>query len=109
MEHLITQIPGWIVTAMIGLFGIAVGWGFFKSEVNHLKENQINQRIKIESLIAHCEVFRGECSKRMDNKFDEIKKSISENRVVTTKQFEEIKEFMGYVRRVIEEANGKRG
>jgi len=107
MENIMTQVPSWIVTAIIGLTGIGVGWGFFKSEVKHLKEDQINQKIKIEGLITHCEAFRTQCRDAMNDKFDEIKSSLSNNKNTATIQFEEIKEFMGYVKRVIEEVNGK--
>jgi archaellum component FlaC len=107
MEHIMTQIPSWIVTAMIGLIGIGIGWGFFKSEVTHLKEDQVSQKIKTEGLITHCETFRSQCRDSMNSKFDEIKLALSNNKNIATTQFEEIKEFMGYVKRVIEEVNGK--
>ena len=108
MEHLITQVPSWIMTAMIGLVGIGIGWGIFKSEITHLKEEQINQKIKSESLNTHCETFRGQCKDEMKGKLDEIKLSLSNTRDTTTNQFNEIKEFMGYVKRVVEEVNGRK-
>ena len=107
MEHLITQVPSWIVTAMIGLVGIGIGWGVFKSEITHLKEEQINQKVKIEGMDTHCETFRNQCQGEMKGKLDEIKLSLNNTRDITTNQFNEIKEFMGYVKRVVEEFNGR--
>lgn len=107
MEYFITQVPSWIVTAMIGLVGIGIGWGFLKSEITHLKEEQKNQKIEITGIDTHCETFRGQCQVGMKDKLDEIKLSLNKTRDTTTNQFNEIKEFMGYVKRVVEEVNGR--
>ena len=107
MENFITQVPSWIVTAMIGLVGIGIGWGFFKSEVGNLKEGQKSHEIKIEGIKTHDEVFRTQCQGQIKNTFDEIKLSLGNTRDTTTSQFIEIKEFMGYVKRVVEEINGR--
>ncbi len=107
MENLITQVPSWIMTAMIGLIGIGIGWGVFKSEVGHLKQEQIDQKIEAKSLNTHCQTFRNQCQGEMKSKLDEIKLSLNNTRDTTTIQFNEIKEFMGYVKRAIEEINGR--
>lgn len=116
MEQLLIQIPSWIVTAAVGLIGIGIGWGFIRSEVNHLKEEQENQRTKIEELDSQklnaefktdCGDFREQCQDGMKAKFDDIKFAINKNREVVTAQFQEIREFIGYVKRVVQEINGK--
>lgn len=116
MEHFVTQIPSWFVTAIIGLVGVGIGWGFFKSEVAHLKEQSKIDRDKIDRLStsrpdlqlrADCITFRQSCRDDMDSKFSEIKSAIDKNREVVTEQFDEVREFMGYVRRALEDMNGK--
>lgn len=116
MEHLITQVPSWIVTAVIGLIGIGIGWGFVKSEVNHLKEEQKTQKTKIDTFDSQklngefkddCGTFREQCRDDLKIKFDDIKFAIYQNKETVTAQFNEIKEFVGYVKRAIEEVNGR--
>lgn len=116
MSELLLQIPSWIVTGLIGLLGIAVGWGWFKSEVSHLKESQKSQDTKIENLqkeklnIAFktdCGEFRNNCKEEVNKKFDDIKLAIDKNRDTVLEKFEEVQKFMGYVGRVVEEINGK--
>ena len=116
MEYFITQIPGWIVTAIAGFIGIGIGWGFVKAEVNHLKEGQQEHKIKIEALDSQklnggfkddCGIFREQCKDDMKIKFDDIKFAINQNKETVTSQFNEIREFIGYVKRAIEEVNGR--
>ena len=116
MEYILTQVPGWIVTAVIGLIGIGIGWGFVRSEVSHLTEGQKKQEIKIETLESRklssgfkddCESFRGKCQSDMKDKFEEIKSAINKNRETVVEQFNEIREFVGYVKGKIEDYNGR--
>jgi len=116
MDHLISQVPSWVVTGIVGLVGIGVGWGFVKSEVAYLKEQTKDNKTRIEELAAtranfelkvDCQTFRSDCKKDTDKKFDDIKSAIEANREVVVDKFDEVKEFMGYVKRAIENINGK--
>jgi hypothetical protein len=116
MEHLLLEVPGWIITGVIGLIGIGIGWGFFKSEVSNLRKEQDLQRIKVESLEAKkmdvafkvdCGAFRENCQGQMDERFVEIKEAINKNRETVVSQFQEIREFIGYVKRFVEQINGR--
>ena len=116
MEHFITQIPDWIFTIFAVLIGAGISWGFLKSEVNHLKKGQEKQWEKIEDLESKklnsefkddCGIFRIQCKDEMKIKLDDIKFFINKNREIVTTQFSEIREFIGYVKRVVEEINGR--
>ena len=116
MDHLISQVPSWVVTGIVGLVGIGVGWGFVKSEVAYLKEQTKENKDRINGLAstrsslelkADCQTFRSDCKRDTDKKFDDIKSAIETNRKIVVDKFDEVKEFMGYVKRAIEGINGK--
>jgi gas vesicle protein len=113
MENFITSIPTWIITLFIGLLGIAVGWGYFKSEVKHLDQSQKNQDNKIDTLEKNiqlrsdCRDYRERCQENIKIQIGEIKLAIDKNREAVLDRFDEVKEFMGYVKGKIEDYNGR--
>jgi uncharacterized membrane-anchored protein YhcB (DUF1043 family) len=117
MENLLVQIPSWIVTAIIGLLSVAVGWGWIRAEVNHLREDQKLNKQKIDELQkdklnvafkVDCGDFREKCRDDVNSKFNDIKLAIDKNRETVLSQFDEMREFMGYMKRAVEDINGKR-
>ncbi len=105
MEQIASNIPSWLITAFMGGIGIAVGWGILKAEVKNIKEELKTQKDQLTHYMK-----KQECSQIetvITDDLDEIKGSIEENRRVMTKQFEEIREWMGYVKRVVEDFDKK--
>jgi len=111
----ITQFPNWIITAIFGVIGVAVAWGYFKAEMKTLQEKVSKSEGKIEvlttgrvgfALKSDCEKFREGCREEMRDELSSIKKAIDNNKTVVLEKFDEVKEFMGYVKGKIEDYNG---
>lgn len=112
----ITQFPSWIMTGIFGVIGVAVGWGYFKAEMKNLQEKVNKSEGKIEvlttgrigfALKTDCEKLREECKDGTKEELSSIKKAIDNNREVVLEKFDEVKEFMGYVKGKIEDYNGR--
>ncbi len=105
MESFMDKLPGWFVTMLMGGMGVAVGWGILKAEVANLKMRMNEASEKLKGFVDKQTCAAVESSISEDLVL--IKESIDENRRVVTKQFEEIREFMGYVKRVVENVDRK--
>ena len=60
-------------------------------------------------LKTDCDKFREECREGVKEELSAIKKAIDANRNVVLEKFDEVKEFMGYVKGKIEDYNGRMG
>lgn len=114
----ITQFRNWIITAIFGLIGVAVGWGYLRAEVKNLKEKTDKLQGQVEAIILtgitfepkiDCEKNREKCQNEMKDKLIDIKNAINDNRQIVLERIDEVKEFMGYVKGKIEDYNGRVG
>ena len=109
MEHLIAGVPGWIVTAIVGLVWIGIGWGMVKSEIHILKDKQAKQEEKISTIVekTDCTRLREDCRESIRDQLIEVKVAVEANRKIVLDKFDEIMQFMGYVKGKIEDYNGR--
>ena len=109
MEHIIAGIPGWVVKAIVGLVGIGIGWGMVKSEIHILKDKQAKQEEKISTIVekTDCTKFREDCRESIRDQLVEVKVAVEANRKIVLDKFDEIMQFMGYVKGKIEDYNGR--
>lgn len=112
----ITQFPSWIITGIFGVIGVAVGWGYFKAEIKNQKDKSDKLEEQVNTLIlsrptlelrVDCDKNREKCQNEMKDKLADIKNAINSNREIVLEKFDEIKEFMGYVKGKIEDYNGR--
>jgi hypothetical protein len=116
MEYLLNEIPTWIITALVAFISMGISWGFFKSEVSHLKEADKEKARRLENLETaktnmvfkmDCGTFREQCQGNIEKEFSFIKSAIDKNREIVLSRFDEFKEFMGYVKRVVEDFDAR--
>lgn len=107
------------------LIGAGIAYGVLREQVVALKERLIAvERVNTEQdekifglrdrgqrLVFRddCRISRDECRHHICVEFDEVKKEIRENRDVAAIGSQEVKEFMGYVKGVLEELKARRG
>ena len=99
------------ISAAFGLGGVAVGYGYLRARVSNLAENQNDHAKRILSLEnrgihlmfrENCKEVRDECHGNLCAKFEEVKDEIKNNRLLVMEKFDEISQFMGFVKAIIE-------
>jgi len=112
-----TNIPVWLIQSGFSLGGVLVGagitWGMLRERIGNLvraheelkishvelsKRVDILDRTALQSFVldVDCKACRAECQNNMCRVLKEIKEEITRNQAVTTLQFKQISETLGY-------------
>jgi hypothetical protein len=106
------------ISALTGLGGVLIGYGIIKEKVSQAVKTNDDQERRILALEARglrlifkedCTESRTECRDSICTKFEEVKELVKENRNIVAVKFDEISQFMGWVKAKLEGKVGTHG